>query len=209
MSHPGLEVTPSSDPQYAGPPDIHREDKYYHGYSSGAGANTTTTGQHNRLNRRIFGSVTTLWLLVLITVICLSAALGVGLGVGLSAQRKSTVVPCVTHSCQPSFLKLLKTYSYHAVQRAPQHSQAPRLQHPMAPRLQHPMAPQVRCQRNHQQRPQALLSALPQMERLTQRRTNQQQHSLLGPSSPTRLSNLKLSATPTICPAQISQTYRP
>lgn len=49
MSQSGLEVTPGSDPQLAGPPDIHHGDKYY---NSAAGANLATAGQQNRANRR-------------------------------------------------------------------------------------------------------------------------------------------------------------
>ena len=92
MSQSGLEVTPGSDPQFAGPPDIHHEDKYYNRYNSAAGANPATAGQQNRPNRRVCGNKTTLWLLVLIAVIYLSAAVGAGIGAGMSVQRKSTTL---------------------------------------------------------------------------------------------------------------------
>lgn len=89
---PGLEVAPSTGPQFAAQSD---EDKYYNGSETWNRPNFDQSGQsefHPPIQPKGQSQATSQSLVkiivVLIVALLLAAALGVGLGVGLSAQHK-------------------------------------------------------------------------------------------------------------------------
>lgn len=86
----GLEVKPSTRPEVV---PQSNEDMYYIG---GGAQNDAVFDQSNQSDQSYQpqannqGRSRAIWMLGIITVVCLAAAIGAGLGAGLAAQRKST-----------------------------------------------------------------------------------------------------------------------
>ena len=93
----GLEVVPPSGLEQTVPSNLHLQDKYSH-YDPSREGQTAESQQHqrsqtsraNKPERRWYGCRPYFWILAVIVVMCLAAAIGGGLGGGLASQRKGT-----------------------------------------------------------------------------------------------------------------------
>ena len=79
----GLEVAPPTYPEVTTQPD----DKYY---TRGGVINYPILDQSHQAQAKSQSHVRGIWVLAIIAIICLAAALGVGLGTGLAAEHKSS-----------------------------------------------------------------------------------------------------------------------